>query len=190
MKSLIAVLFTVVLIATAMGSDWKIHAYLGTNPFVGFHRITSTTLEHIDLMYGVEPRLWEDYWDGWSISRNYYWQEYTNGPVLVLAESEGWHCLEIPWANYGFGWASGSTTSFSIEDGPPDFLGAGCQDGPASSGEYWIDWDPYAVGTIRVSSSEPEEFGKYLSTGLLNPYWTEPFSFILHGKRLAKGHKK
>lgn len=56
---------------------------------------------------------------------------------------------------------------------------------PLVSGEYWLDMD--STGTPRLSTSRPEDFGKWAWDGSVNPNWVEPMS-TRPGRRL--GHKK
>lgn len=50
-------------------------------------------------------------------------------------------------------------------------------------GEYWIDFS--SDGTLRWSSTQPADFGKWAWDGSVNPSWVEPLARKGHGK----GHK-
>lgn len=173
------------LCASLRAADWTLHGALGSNPWCGFHRV-SPDRTHIEMRhfgYGIDPT-WSFDWDGWIEGDNSGFWEYATGSVLTL--SSDWGTTEILYDPiYG----SSSSINWGIEDGPPYFNGWGSQEAPAIPGEYWIDWT--FDGLIRISSSQPVDFGKWEWDGSVNPYWIPPLlPQPLPGKHLAKGHSK
>lgn len=64
-------------------------------------------------------------------------------------------------------------TASGILSGPyPNYSGGGTFDISLLGGEWWIDFD--SVGTVRVSSSQPSDFGKWAWDGSINPDYIAP----------------
>lgn len=66
----------------------------------------------------------------------------------------------------------------------PDFNGLNSVTSPGicDGGEFWIDFS--ASGTVRISATQPVDFGKWAWDGLINPSW------VAAKKGFAKGHNK
>lgn len=172
MKMLSVIVFLACSILNSRSDDWVIHGALGTNPWIGFTRISydQKSIDRLTLSYGATTD-WLDLFDGWTKTDiSYIFSIYTNGEVAVIPEMEGWNTSEI----FPGTWGSCSSISWFIEDGPPDYLGGDSIDGPTVPGEYWVDWSDH--GTIRIETSKPSDFGKWLGDGSVNPHYVEPLA--------------
>jgi hypothetical protein len=81
------------------------------------------------------------------------------------------------------------SSSCWLTGGYPDWAGGGSFS-LLTPGEYWIDFAPDTA--IRISTTQPADFGKWAWDGSVNPSWVEPLSASpaksQHGKKL--GHSK
>lgn len=187
MKRLFLILLSLIVLTTpAISADWIIHAAPGTNPFIGFSRVSTdgTHIESLTAMYGVDPTF-SYAMDGWSIRYNpqdAVYSPYSSGSVFTIDDS--WITQEIPYSPiYG----SISVQYWAIEGIPPGWIGYSEQEMSwAFIGEYWIDWASNMQ--IRISQTEPSDFGKWLGDGSINPNYVEPIAPLKsnRGKHLGK----
>lgn len=176
MKKTVLILSVLIISISAQSSDWIIHGAFGTNPWVGFAKCENGSVSMMQRMYGVATD-WNSNFDGWVDPAAC--EVATNGEVLVI--SGDWTPSAITCEDY----SSCSSHNWFIEDGWPNFNGGSSQDMEGTiPGEYWIDWSP--TGVIRIESSRPLDFGKWMSDGSINPYYTEPI--LLKGKGRSKKH--
>lgn len=193
MKLKLAVILVALSVFSAVAEDWSVHAVAGTNPWIGFEKVgdSGTTQEFLTLQYGTTSD-YSAFFDGWLCQTKVWdgiawtrtgWTVWTNGQTACV--SERWITTGIP---YDPQWGGGtSSVNWFIEDGPPNFYGGSSFDMVNSNpGEYWVDWS--FAGDIRVVQSKPEDFGKWLSDGSVNPYWVEPVAPLQ--KKHGKGHAK
>ena len=192
MKSLKSILLSVAILSllsvNLTAADWVIHAAPGTNPFIGFSRVSTdgATIESIQAMYGVDPTF-SYATDAWSIVYLPYegaYHHFVTGTVFTVDDS--WITQAIPYSpDYG----SISVQFWAIEGLPPDWIGWSDRDmGDTTVGEYWVDWA--SDGTIRITNSAPADFGKWLGDGSINPLYVEPMPLAPPKKGKAKGHNK
>lgn len=157
-------------------ADWQIHGALGLNPWVNFQRVSPDghSIQIETFMYGTDADFLVNS-DQWLLSDTSGWVTYTNG--LILSVSSDWITTEIAYnPDYG----TSSYLFWFIEGGAPDFLGGSSAVAPSVAGEYWIDFD--TTGSIRISNSQPLDFGKWTWDGSINPNYVLPLK--------TKGHKK
>lgn len=128
-----------------------------------------------DWNYDQEFPQWAD--SGLATTRdaqgNYIWSGYSDSLTLTTPDKTAWVSeidLSGPADNY-----SGRV---SIWSNPVESI--------VPPGEYWLDFD--STGTIRLSTTQPSDFGKWAWDGSLNPSWVEPLA--VHGKGKALGHGK
>lgn len=100
--------------------------------------------------------------------------------------------LTFPSGEFNAPIALGGGTSLcyvsgGISQGSPGYNGHQDFQFPTIPGEYWIDFA--SDSTVRISTAQPADFGKWAWDGSINPSWVEPEAIPLqHGKKL--GHNK
>lgn len=173
MKTFIAVTGLLVALATN-ASTWTIHGTKDNATFVGWR---------YDIPLGTQTSfIWDYAGDSiWGPSSGILLDDWTSGTD------------EISWLQQGYSdvltWDLQDDWAWMIVDisGPaPDYQNFqgnfSVQPGEILPGEYWLDFD--LNGKMRLSTTQPTDFGKWAWDGSVNPSW------VSAKKGFAKGHNK
>lgn len=197
-KTLIAALFTCLLgIMSGMSSEWTIHNSrdncLTVSIATNWVQVVEGNTIGAGFLYETSA-----YWDFGhdALFPEEVWS-YSYSSVFSVSD---------PIETYTSGYSdvqvlrcSGSTTATILDEGGggyndiwlcgpyPDYLGVLHSEMPWESGEYWIDFASDL--TVRISTTQPSDFGKWAWDGSINPSWVEPPLAPVTHKR-GKGHNK
>lgn len=129
------------------------------------------------------PQSWEwAQWDFWNDQQypefadsGFFWSQRHEDQTVNYTNLLGWResfTLEAqnPVVIGPVTFASGDYSGY-VELNPELF---------STPDEYWIDFA--ADGTVRISTIQPYDFGKWAWDGSVNPSWVEPLAKKGHGK--------
>lgn len=174
MKTILILILCLVVQLTAHSSTWTIHGvrdnYLSLIWFT----------DYADMAWSA---LWDYQWDQDNCPDSGFWAnpraEISCDCVVaygVVAYSDVLIC-DVP--------DGVPLQSLSMAEPAPYYNGWVDSQLLPEPGEYWIDWNQEQ--SIRISTTQPADFGKWAWDGSINPSWVEP---LAAKKGHGKGHVK
>lgn len=174
MKKLIPFLTTVFLAVSSMAATWTVHGFRDNWLWVDFHWYDQEN----SYVYVYEYAFWDYDWD--AVNPQYAdsgWGRWTDTGNTDIVEYRDVWVFDMPDG----AWCSWIDLSGPAPDYSNDLSSSGEE--MAVPGEYWIDFGQDS--SMRVSTIQPSDFGKWAWDGSVNASWVEPLAKKGHGK----GHK-
>lgn len=193
MKTLILLLALQVYALSAIAQTWTIH---GAKDNYLYIQSDGPSLEFGDNFWALQ---WFEHgqWD-WAFDQDF--PDYSDSGISTFVFDGSDQYSQSSWSGYS------NVLIFDIPElmtgpisliratltGPyPDYYGDWSEYIlPSYGGEYWIDFSE--VGIVRISTSQPNDFGKWAWDGSINPNYVEPISPLKsnRGKHLGKQQSK